>query len=91
MTVHLMVNWRDEEIMTRKQYEEEKIPATVDSWENDSDVFAEWLANRYYPYEIWNMSNDERDSVREKFVHYCREKALDELIDNGWEDFWVEI
>ena len=91
MTIHLMVNWREEKVMTRKAYEEEEIPRAVESWESDSDVLAEWLEDNYYPYDIWIMSGDDRDIVWRDFVHFCREKALNELIDIGWEDFWLEI
>ena len=91
MTIHLMVNWREEKVMTRKAYEEEEIPRAVESWESDSDVLSEWLEENYYPYDVWIMSDDERDRVWEKFQHHCRERALNELIDIGWEDFWLEI
>ena len=91
MTIHLMANWREERIMTRKEYEEKEIPATVESWKNGLDVFSEWLENNYCPYDVWNMNDDERDSTWKKFQRYCQEKALEELIDNGWEDFWLEI
>lgn len=91
MTIHLMVNWREERIMARKEYEEKEIPRVLMTWENDFDVFSEWLENNYYPYDVWNMSDDERDSTWKKFQHHCREKTLEELIDNGWEDFWLEI
>jgi hypothetical protein len=91
MTVHLMVNWREEKLITRKQYEEDEIPNAVASWENDSNVFCEWLEDNYDPYDIWEMDEDDRKSAWTKFIHYCREKALYELIDMGWEDFWIEI
>lgn len=91
MTIHLMVNWREEKIMTRKDYEEKEIPATVESWENDPDVLAEWLEDNYYPYDVWVMSDDERDSTWKQFQHHCRERALTELVEIGWEDFWLEI
>lgn len=91
MTVHLMVNWPAEKIITRKEYEEKEIPRAVESWESNSDVLAEWLEDNYYPYDVWIMSDDERDSTWKQFVHYCRGKALEDLIDDGWEDFWVEI
>lgn len=91
MTIHLMVNWREEKIMTRKEYEEKEIPATAKSWEDIFDVFAEWLNDNYHPSDLWLMSDDERYSTWKQFQHHCREKALDELIDIGWEDFWLEI
>lgn len=91
MTIHLMVNWREERIMTRKEYEEKEIPATAKSWEDNFDVFAEWLNDNCHPCDLWLMSDDERNSTWKQFQHHCREKALDELIDIGWEDFWLEI
>lgn len=91
MEIKLMINWREEKIITRKAYEEEEIPRTVESWKSDSCVLSEWLGNHYYSYDIWVMNEEDRDDVWKKFVHYCQEKALEELEDDGWEDFLLEI
>ena len=91
MDIRVVVNWKKRRVVTREYYERAIIPATVAEWENDSDLFEEWLGDNYVPYDVWCMDNNERDSVWRKFIDYCRVEALAELDGEGWEDFLLEI
>lgn len=91
MEINLMINWEDKQVMTCEHYEKVKVPATVKQWMDDSDVFCEWLENNYDPYDVWQMDDDDRKSAWGEFEDYCEEKALNELTDEGWEYFLLEI
>lgn len=91
MEIRLVINWKKHKVVTRKHYEQVIIPATVAEWENDSNVFEEWLCDTYTAHDAWYMDNDERESVWRDFIDYCRVEALAELDGEGWEDFLLEI
>lgn len=91
MEVRLVINWKKHRVVTREYYERAIIPATVAEWEADSDIFDEWLRDNFTAYDVWCMDNDERESVRREYIHYCRTEALAELDGDGWEDFLLEI
>ena len=51
--------------ITEKEYKE--IP---NQWLK-SDIFYDWLGDYYAPYELWNMTDEEKKHVKESFFKQC--------------------
>ena len=79
MKVKLYVNWDDGEILSEKQMESRLRERASDIFK-DEDEFSEWLHDEYTISDIFNMNEEEKDQVRQKWGEACLESAQDELI-----------
>ena len=63
----------DSEIISDRAHEE-YFDSLVEDWKT-KDNFNVFLAENYYPDEIFEFTDAERDEVRERFADWAREKA----------------
>lgn len=90
--VHIYINWNDQELMTQEEYERIRDDRLDEKLQDDWD-FNEWLAGEYNLNEIFDMSEDEKDDVRDRYRSYCEECVEDGMRDDGYaiEETEVEV
>ena len=66
----------DSEIISDRAHEE-YFDSLVDDWKT-KDNFNVFLEDNYYPDEIFEFTDTERDEARERFADWAYKKALDD-------------
>ena len=66
----------DNEIISDRAHEE-YFNGLMDDWKT-KDNFNAFLAENYYPDEIFEFTDAERDEARERFADWAHKKALDD-------------
>lgn len=78
------------EVISAEQYEKEVIQRTNDFYEDEID-FYDWLEETYSVSEVWDMSDDEKQRVKEEeYNEKCIQWALDDM-ENEYKEFEVTI
>lgn len=90
MMVKLYINWDNNIILNEKQAEE---TAKNEYYANATsyDSFNEWLSENYSHAELFDMDEDEKKTVRAKFMEEMKETAYNNFIADGYEEVSVEI
>lgn len=90
--VQVYINWNEQQIMTQEEYERIKEERLDEKLQDDWD-FNEWLAGEYNLNEIFDMNEDEKDEVRERYTAWCEECVADGMRDDGYaiEETEVEV
>ncbi len=83
------VNWREQEILTKDEYEEH-ILRTSNNLFDDEDEFDEWLDDNYSASEILTMTDEEKEELKQKWNEVCLSKIRDEY-DYYWEEYSIDI
>ena len=89
MKVTVFVNWSDNVILTEKDLEKEIEFGTLERF-NESDFFDEWLDRNFDPSEIFDLTESEKETHRNRFKDYCREEAKMALLEE-YETVELEI
>lgn len=89
MTIKLYVDWRNREILTKEEYEDEvKVRAEVFiSDENDFDI---WLEENYSGLEIFNFKEEDKNRVCEEWRKACESYAR-ENAEEEYEEMEIEV
>lgn len=82
-TIKVWVNYSEEKVLSEKQYKE-TLEENNKDWYNDRSVFDEWLSNNYTRYEIFYLTDEEKEELLEEFHDYCDSRSQSEL-----EEDWV--
>ena len=90
--VQVYINWVDREVMTQEEYERMRDDRLDEKLQDDWD-FNEWLAGEYNLNEVFDMTDDDKDEVRERYQRYCEECVEDGMRDDGYsiEETEVEV
>ena len=90
--VQIYINWNEQEVMTQEEYERIRDDRLDEKLQDDWD-FNEWLAGEYNLYEIFSMSEDEKDEVRDRYSAWCADCVADGMRDDGYavEETEVEV
>lgn len=86
MTVKLYVNWSESKILTPKQFEKvlgEEVKERV----AEEDAFLDYLEQYFTRMEIFEMDEEEKESVRQDFQEHCEEVVYRELIGNRYSEY----
>lgn len=89
MKVTVYVNWHNEEVISKKEYEE-KIEKEAKEYIESRADFCEWLNEHYEADSIWFMNEEERASLMEEYYEACQTWAEDEVNDY-WKPYEVEV
>lgn len=90
MLVNLYVNWKKGTILNEKQAQETIENEYYNSATN-YDNFSEWLSENYAHIDLFNMSENEKKSVRADFMKEAEGIAWDDFAADGYEEVSVEI
>ena len=80
MTPRLVVyvNWNEQEILHADEYyrilQDKALEKADDEW-----GFESWLNENYSASEIWDMTDEQMEEVRTKWVSHCEGEADDDL------------
>lgn len=74
MTITIYVDWSENRILTEKDLEKEIEFETLERFD-DSDFFDEWLDRNFDTSEIFNFTESEKNTQRNRYREYCREEA----------------
>lgn len=76
------------EVISAEQYEE-KISAKAKEFYEDKVEFQEWLEDNYCASTVWNMTDEEKKTIKEvDFKDKCLDWALDD-IEGEYEEFEI--
>ena len=89
MKVTVYANWGEEKIISEKEYKE-KIEKSAKQYAASYADFADWLNNNYHPDDIWKMSENDRNTVKEEYREASHTWAEDEVNDY-WKPYEVEV
>lgn len=91
-TISIYINWNEQEVMTQEEYERIRDDRLDEKLQDDWD-FNEWLAGEYNLYEVFSMSEEEKDDARDRYTAWCAECVADGMRDDGYavEETEVEI
>ena len=89
MKVTVYVNWHTEEVISEKEYEEKIEKSAKDYVESEAD-FSDWLNDQYRADDIWEMSENGRNAVKEEYYEACQTWAEEEVNDY-WKPYEIEV
>ena len=89
MKVTVYVNWREETIISEKEYKEMIENTTEDYVESRAD-FCDWLVEAYNSEAVWFMDAEEKERVKDEYREACRDWAENEAYDY-WKPYEVEV
>ena len=87
MKVTVYANWREETVISEKEYKE-MIENTTEEYVESRADFCEWINEHYEPCAIWFM--DEKDTLLKEYYEACQCWAEDEVNDY-WKPYEVEV
>ena len=89
MKVTVYANWREEKVISEKEYKEMVEETAEEYFESHSD-FCEWLTETYKSDAVWFMDAEERERVKDEYREVCRGVAEDEVNDY-WKPYEIEV
>ena len=91
MKIKMYVNWDVCTILNEKEFKE-IVQRDVNHRENDNEALNEFLEDKYYLSDIFYMSEEEKERVKEEWKKDCEDYIWDELFEEGpWEEKEIEI
>lgn len=90
MMVKLYVNWENGTILNEKQVQE----TVNDEYYNDATSyysFDQWLSENYSYARVFDMTENEKNVIRAKFMEEMKKTAWQNFITDGYEEVSVEI
>lgn len=81
MKVKVYINWYDEAVYSEKELQDEINRITQEYFENALQ-FQEWLEEHYSVVETFNMDEDDRKDVLDKYFQACRDWAKEDIEEN---------
>lgn len=91
MEIKFMVNWANQEVANIEEYNNEYVCDVAHNFEEDDEIFDDWLAEKFTVLGVFNMSEEDKKKIRNDYKEYCRERADEELTEDGWELCVMEI
>lgn len=88
MEIKVYANYQAE-VITEEEFLD-KVRILAESYDCDKDAFAEFLNNNYDTLDIWNMKEDEKVEVKERF-HRENIKVATDDISCDWIETVLEI
>lgn len=87
--IKVYVNSCSAEVITKEEYFERMQEVTAEYREN-YNTFCEFLEEKYTHYELFTMTDKEKDDLKDRFEDYCRE--MWENNDAGeWEENTIYV
>ena len=78
MTIKIFVDWKNEEIITREEYDKRAKKIAEDLRTSDSSFF-EFLEENYSHRELWEADEEQRAKIMEYWSDICLKDAYCEL------------
>ena len=76
------------EVISSEQFDEKVVERAKELYE-DKDEFYEWLEDNFTVDEVWNMTNETKQAVKEKqYKERCEMWALDDM-EGDYEEFII--
>ena len=91
MEIKFMINWHSQEVASIEEYNNEYVCDVAHNFEENDTVFDYWLAERFSVFNVFNMNEEDKKKIRDDYKEYCRERADEELTEDGWEICFLEI
>ena len=70
MTIKMYVNWDNEDILTKSEYEA-KIKAEALEMSEEDEAFEDFAEERYHYKELFDLNEDEKETVKAEFLEWC--------------------
>lgn len=92
MTIKVYVNHSKEDIATEKEFFERVVPDEIKSI-RCPDAFSEWIeyGKGLSFAEVFYLTKEEKEKMEREYEEYLRDKAIDNLEQNGWDGIVLEI
>lgn len=71
ITVDVWVNWNSQTVISPEEHQEIVRDTLETEWYNDESYLEDFLTENYSSSELLNMTESEKDKVREKFREQC--------------------
>lgn len=91
MEIKFMINWNEQEIASMEEYRNEHVLDLAHAYSENEDRFNRFLDDNYYAKEIFEMSDEQKTEVLNKFNDKCKADAEEDLVEDGWEICYLEI
>lgn len=96
MKIKIYVDWKHEEILSEKDYKEfkdRKVNEIADDYFEDPYELNEFFGDNDYTYvDIFKMTDEEKEAVKEKWKAHCKESAEETFADEwGYEEIEMEV
>jgi hypothetical protein len=85
--VKILVDWSNSEVISKEEFETRQAKE-LEWWAKDEDSWNDWLANKYYLREVFNMTEEEKKKVRAEYLDDAENRVLEEIME---ELEWVTI
>jgi hypothetical protein len=89
MEIKVYVNYYERETITEKEYQK-KVEQEINERMEDKELFNDWLGEKYFYYEIYEMTPTKKERVKEKYREDLKDDVLDEFNDE-WEEIILEV
>lgn len=73
ITVDVWVNWNTQTIVSPEEHREIVQNTLETEWYNDENYLEDFLTENYSSSDLFNMTESEKEKVREKFREKCEE------------------
>ena len=87
MTIKIFVDWQNEEIVTREEYDKRAREMAEELRINDSN-FSEFLEENYSHRELWEADEEQRTKITRYWADECLKDAYREL---DFEEVMLEV
>ena len=87
MIIEIFVDWQNEEIITREEYDKRAREKAEELRINDSN-FSEFLEENYSHRELWEADEEQHTKIMEYWIDKCLEDAYCEL---GFDEVTLEV
>lgn len=96
MKIKVYVDWKNQEILSEKDYNEfkdRKVNEIADNYFEDKYEFNEFLTDNDYDYaDIFNMTDKEKEEVKEKWKAQCKDSAEEAFGDEyDYDEIELEV
>ena len=92
MTIKVYVNYSQEDIATEKEFRELVIPDEIKII-RCHDAFNEWIEyDKSLSFaEVFYLTKEEKEKMEREYEEYLRDKAIENLEQNGWDGIVLEV
>lgn len=88
MKVNVYVNWYEQKVCNEEDFLEE-MQDEVDN--NFNDWAEEWLNEHYTAWELFTLSDSEKEEVEDKMKEDLLQGTIDDCMGREWEVTTIEI
>lgn len=80
MKVKFFINWQDEQVYSEKELQDE-IKRVAGEYLENTLQFQEWLEEHYTIVEVFNLDEDGKKDVLDKYSKACQDWAKEDMED----------